>query len=634
MEPIRDQRNIDALRQRLYDRNPGSVSVQSSPLRPQETTAPVAWNIVEEPAKVVDMSPKAVGKRNRFRAYVLFVSVLIFMVTAAFSVAYLYMGGNQISADNISVSLSVPFTIPGGEVLPIQVSLTNQNSVPIESATIILNYPQGTRSIEGSRDIYEERIPVDGVAPGQAFNVPVRVQLSGEENESKEVKASVEYRVAGSNGTFYKEAVPQVVKLSSSPLVMRMSGVDKISSGQEMTITMELKSNASTPQKNLLVTASYPESFVFLEANPEPAFGKNSWVIDEVGPEGTFTITLKGRVEGIEGEVSEIQAKVGTAESGNQFMLASALAQAVSAFTIEQPFTAVSVDVNGDTDGSVIVGPGEVAQVAVNITNTLSESIYDVRVEIQPEGNLASDKNLSVSGGFYDSTTKKIVYEVSGNSELAEIKPGESRSFFFSVLPDQDQSEASFRVSTNIFARRVNEAEAAEAIIGTSKTEVKYSSIANLANQVGRDDGPFADSGPVPPVADTATTYTVTLVASAGVNGMTGAVVTTNLPQYVGWLNATSGDGRVEFNPVSKQIRWAAGDIPARGNKSLQFQISLTPSVTQVGQKPVIVGTQVLRATDRFTGVALRAEGKSLINELSSEFGFVTGNGTVQAKGR
>ncbi len=70
--------------------------------------------------------------------------------------------------------------------------------------------------------------------------------------------------------------------------------------------------------------------------------------------------------------------------------------------------------------------------------------------------------------------------------------------------------------------------------------------------------------------------------------------------------------------------------MSANTRKTLSFQVSLLPSVTQVGRTAVVIGSQELRATDRFTGVSLRARGENLVNELSTELGFVKDNGIVQ----
>jgi hypothetical protein len=514
-----------------------------------------------------------------------------------------------------------------------QVSVSNQNSVPIQAATLIINYPVGTKTNDAdTKDLYEQRISVESIAAGEAINIPLNALLFGEENEEKEVRATIEYRVNGSNGTFFKEAQPVKIKINSSPLVVRVQAVEKASSGQEIEVTLTVQSNTSAVQRNILITANYPNSFGFLRAEPSPSYGQNTWLISEISPEGSQVIKIRGRISGVANEQSELQFLAGTPRSDNQFVMSSTMTQAKTTYTIERPFIDVLVRINGDGDGAAVVEAGKEAAVVIRITNTLEETIYDMRVEVSPKGNLIRDNLLSIQGGFYDSTNKVIRYEVAGMNDLAEVRPGESREFMFLVKPDINQQTAAFDISTNVYARRVREAGASEEMVGTAVAVAKYESRLLLQAQAGRNDGPFTDTGPLPPIANQDTTYTLTFELEAGANDLTAAVMTTSLPQHVTWLDKYEGEGTVEYNPVAKQIRWNVGVMTAKTSRQLQVQVSLLPSVTQVGTNPTLVGSQEVRATDRFTETTVRAVNTLLTNELSREAGHPRGNGKVEAE--
>lgn len=639
MSGIKDQRNIDALRKRLYERSIEPEHAIRHELPSVDVDVSRGWEGVKplRPApmvaeEVVVTEEEVVKKKFSYRIIILLASLGFFVVMAVVSSIYLFFGNNQISVKNVNLTIGSPLSATAGEKLPIQVSVSNQNSIPIESATLILNYPSGTKSAdEQMRDLYEERIPIDTIAAGEAKNIPTNVILFGEENEEKEIRAAIEYRVQGSNGTFFKDAESIKVKINSSPIVIRVDSIEKVSSGQEMEIKLTLQSNAQVVQKNILISATYPQSFEFIKSEPQPVYGQNEWLIDEIAPESTKVVTIRGRVKGLEKETSEMQFSAGTPKSDNQFMMGSVLTKAKTAYVIEQPFMGVVIEINQDTDNKVVIEPDREALVRVRVTNTLSEAVYDMRVEISPKGNLIRDDLLEIQGGFYDSNTKVINWEVSGNSDLAKVSPGETREFSFSVLPDPKQNTAAFDVSTKVFARRVNESNAAEELVGTTLAEAKYSSEISIAAQVGRNDGSFTDTGSVPPVAGKETTYTVTFVAEAGVNDATGAIMTATIPQYVTYLNKYEGDGTVEFNPSSKQLRWLVGNIDSGKSKQLKVQLSLLPSTLQVGRNLYIVGGQELNAVDGFTGAKLRDLYGSLNNELSAEAGFAEGNGIVQS---
>lgn len=652
MSDKKDYEHINDLRKRLYDRNfggahttpraTGHVAVDDvsrgwdvKPVAPPPSPPLPASTMIAptDPFAVPALTivpPLALKKKANYRLFLLLGSLGIFIFIAVLSSIYLFFGQNQISAKNITFAITGPVSVSAGDSVPFELAIANQNSVAIESATLIVNYPAGTKTSDAQRDLYEERVPLALVSPGEAIKIPVQAVLYGEENEEKEIKAAIEYRIKDSNGIYYKEAESIKVKINSSPLAMRIDALEKVSSGQELDITLTIASNTTAPQRNILITANYPNSFTFTQAEPSPSYGKNTWIIEEIKPEEFITIKLRGRVDGVAADMSELSFSAGTPRSDNQFIVSTLLSKVATSYAIERPFIDVQVGVNNDTDGDVVLQAGTEAQIVVQVKNTLSESIYDMKIAVTPQGNLIRDDLIGVGNGQYDSRTKTIVWEIASMADLAEVKPGETRTVLFTVQPDPAQTTGSFSISTNISSRRVGEQSAEESVLGRALAEVKYASTLAVQGQVGYNNGAFGDTGPIPPVVDETTTYTITLAAQAGVNGVTGAVMTTTLPSYVTWLDTVEGPGTVTYNPVSKQLRWEAGLIEASASTQLQFQVAVTPNVTQVGKQLVLVGEQTLRGTDRFSDTALSARAGSISNLLSPEAGFAAGNDVVQ----
>jgi len=237
-----------------------------------------------------------------------------------------------------------------------------------------------------------------------------------------------------------------------------------------------------------------------------------------------------------------------------------------------------------------------------------------------------------VQNGFYDSVKDVIRFDPSGDASLSQINPGATKTFSFTLKPSDKKETPSFSLTANAYARRVQENSATEQLVGTAEGEVKFTSSVGVKRVIARNVAGFVDAGPLPPMADTETTYSVTLEASAGGNDVTGGVLMTSLPQYVAWKNLSSGDGSLVFNPVSKELMWTVGTIVAGTKKTTTFQIGLLPSQNQIGTTPAILGSQRFRATDRFTGDVIRAEAAPASSELGLESGFEERNGLVQPK--
>lgn len=629
-QELQDQEKLDALRQKLYARSSAADAIERHNLSDTPVDVSRDWQVpaneVPEDLVIAGESPK---KRRRYRMWILIGSLLIFIFGVGLSSLYLYLGGNQISSDNIALSVNGPFTIGGGEVMNLQVGITNQNTVSIDSATLIMRYPSGTRSISDTpENLFEERIPINAVAPGEVRNVPIQVAVFGEENQQQEINATIEYRISGSNGMFYKESEPLRFSISSSPLVLRLDSVEKVVSGQTVDLTMTVVSNGSAPLQDVLVSAEYPTGFRFENASPAPVFGDNVWRIDELGPEESIDITITGVVLGLNSESFRINVDAGPARADNPYIVGSILAESGFDFFIERPFIDVVAEIEGQTGDVVVLEEGKASTVSVDITNTLEDAVYDLVVEVVPGGNALSETSINGSSGFYDSNTGTVRWEVSNNNTFAQVRPGESRSLSFSVTPTAPQATASYDLVVNVYARRVAETSAAEQLIGTAAIEAKYASTIFVGSQAGHG-GVFTASGPIPPAVGQTTTYTLTMVAEAGVNDLTDAIVNSALPVYVEWLDKVQGDGDIQYNPVSKQLEWSIGNVLSGQRKEISFQLDFTPSISQVGNAPVLLNPQTLRANDRFTGTRLQASSNPVYTELSTEAGYSEGNGIV-----
>lgn len=635
------------MRRRLYARGQSDIKAERHALRDEPVEVATDWSVPETrpdesgkksdlrsgasaPVADPDTAEEAPPKRRRYRTFVLLGSFLILVFVAALTSVFLYFGGNQISNANIGLTVSGPALVGGGETLPLSVTVANNNSVTIESATLIVKYPPGTRSVgDTPRNLFEERIPISDIAPNEVQSVPLQVAVFGEESDQKEIAATIEYRINNSNGMFYKDADAFEFQISSSPLVMRIDAIEKVASGQTVDITMTAVSNASTPLYDILVTADYPSGFRYEQASPEPVFGQNVWRIDELLPEQRKTITLTGVVGGLTEETFRVNVEAGPANPDNQYLVGSVLSDVYTEFTIERPFIDVDIAIAGDNDGEVVLDQGRDANVQVRINNTLDETVYDMAVEVVPNGNALTETSIISRDGFYDSNLNAVRWEVPNSGSFDQVFPGDSRTLDFTIAPGPTQATAAFDLTVNVYARRVAETSAQETLVGSVSAEGKYSSSLSIGSQAGRNVGRFGDSGPTPPQVGETTTYTLSVVAEAGANDMTDAVIKTSFPIYVEWLDSFDAPGDVTFNTVNKQLEWNAGTIPAGQRKELTFQVAIQPSVSQVGSAPTLMNSQTLRATDRFSGERLQDESPAVTTELSTELGYPAGNGSV-----
>lgn len=571
-------------------------------------------------------------RSHRYRIWITLIGVAFFVASLGIASVLLLFGNNTVGGNNISIDVKGPLTVGGGEDMSLQIAIANQNDVAIESAMLVIEYPKGTQSVqEIGKEIFTDRQQLHNIASGEVVNVPVKVRIFGEENEEKTIHVAVEYRVAGSNATFQKEAAPLTFKVSTSPVVVKTKGVKSISSGQEIELSAEIQSNSPSTLTNLLIKAKYPENFDVVSVEPETSAGRDTWSIKSLKPGEKQTVTVRGVITGDENTVKAFDIIVGVPNERDPFNVVSQLAVVTHEVRIERPFLDVTVSVNGKKDDVVVIDTKGSALVEIGFKNTLESALYNGVVKVVLEGNALSEMEVQVPDGYYDSKENTITWDSVVMGALKDLSPGETGRVAFTLVPRKDIRETpEMKLVVSFEAERVFEDAASERVKGTASRTVKVETIAELGSSLLYSDGPFVNAGPIPPVAEETTQYTYLFSVTNGTNPISGAEVTAVLPPFVTWLDLVSEGDRVSYNGTTRTIKWTIGDIAANGYEEVWAQVSFTPSLSQVNTTPTILQTQRFKATDNFTGTTLRDEAAALTTELFNDPDPMTHDGRVR----
>lgn len=587
----------------------------------------------QEVSKIDLSMPAKKNRRTYIRTRLFGAAALFFAIAAVLSGVFYFFGQNTISGNNISIDIEGPFVLGGGEEIDLQIAVSNQNAVSIEAATLIIEYPEGTQSAtEPGKDLFRERKSLEAINPGEVLNLPVKAVVFGEENEEKTISVSVEYRVRGSNATFFKEAEPLRFKISSSPVTISVNTFDQISSGQEVELTVTVASNSPTPLNDILVEAEYPFGFDFTESSIAPVSGQNVWSIDTLEPEGEQEFTVKGILVGDEAGERVFDFRVGVSNERDAFSLASVFSVARAELFIEEAFLGLDVRINSSGQETVAVEREEGVRGTVSLTNSLSSTIYDAEITVRMSGNALDEERVRPQRGFYDSNTNTITWTSADISELREIAPGETVEYSFNLEPIDDTVRTpQIELSLTASGKRVAEDRVPEALTDSVSRTIKFASLVDLFSAAVYSTGPFTNTGPVQPVAEEVTQYTFLFEVINGSNDITDAVMTATLPSYVTWLDLTSTDDDFTYNASTRELTWAIGDLDARSTTESAVQISVLPSQSQIGSIPTILSRQQLRATDRFTGTVVRDDASALSTRLPQDPDEDGHKGTVLA---
>ncbi len=245
-----------------------------------------------------------------------------------------------------------------------------------------------------------------------------------------------------------------------------------------------------------------------------------------------------------------------------------------------------------------------------------------------------------MTGGYYDSRTDTIIWEAGRTTGLDAIAPGETNrvGFTFSTtraVPGQATLGPIVTAAVTAQGARVDESGVSQSVSTGVSRSVKIVSNLSLSSRILRSQGPFANTGPIPPKVDEETTYTIVWTVTNTSNSISNAQVTATLPPYVTWAGEISPEGsNITYNPVGGQITWLAGTVPQNadvgsGAKQVAFKVILRPSLTQEGSAPEVVSQSIITGTDTFAGSTLRNSAPALSTRTTTDLMWQEGQGNV-----
>jgi uncharacterized repeat protein (TIGR01451 family) len=610
--------SLERSREALY--SPNTRSGARRPLPPSESRRlPHAWE--EKPLpKVANRG----ARRIRFASVFFGLSVAFFLVTLGVAGYFFYFGGNSVSTDKVAVDIQGPTTIAGGDTVPLTITITNTNPVAIENATVEVDFPDGTRSATDIAKAYPRYVEDLGtLAPGTSVTRSIKAIIFGGAGQTVALPVSLSYGTSGSNAIFEKKST-YAIAISSTPLSLSVDALTEVVSGAPITFTLSVRSNATVSLDNVVLVPTLPFGFSVISSSVPMSGG--SIPIGTLAPGANKTVTLSGMLVGQDSENRIFHFTVGTAKSTKDQTLGVAYMTQDAGVSIAAPFIAISLALNGSTGTNLVLTPASSQSVTLTYTNTLPTTVTDVTITVAVSGTAVDYDSLHAENGFYNSSDHTIVFSKDDEPALASLPPGASGvgSFTFSTVSAGGQAP-SVTFSTSVSGTRIGQANVPEAVHAVMTATAKVATAVALSAATARTSGALGASGPVPPVADQPTTYTIVWdVANAG-SAIAGGTVTATLPTYVTYTGKTLGTGSFAYDSASRTVTWNVGDLAQNGRAEGVFQVSITPSTSQRGSAPALTSQASFSGYDRYAGVSISASALPPTTDMGS-----AGSGIVQ----
>ncbi|OHB14845.1 MAG: hypothetical protein A2431_03175 [Candidatus Zambryskibacteria bacterium RIFOXYC1_FULL_39_10] len=585
-----------------------------------------------------NVSRMAINKHSFVKKVFVF-SVLFFVLASAIA-AFVFFGGmNIVSSKNVDIKVVGPVSIGGGQEVSLDINVINNNNTNLESVSLLIEYPEGTRNITDlSKEISNERFTLGQIKSGDDYNQNIKVVFFGEKESVKEVKISLEYRVENSSALFYKEKVYEV-SISSAPVVVTATYPKEVNSNQEMTFNVEVASNSKDVINDFLVKVEYPFGFVYKSVTPDAFYENNVWKFSNLKPGEKKNISIKGNIIGQDNEEKVFRINVGTANENDERAIAVPFSELVESILVKKSFIGLEIFIDG-REGNYVGQGGSPVNTNFVVRNNLPSRLFNITVEASLKGGAFSQASVAPNNnGFFQSFNNTILWDKRSVSNLSDMDPGAREEFSFRLTPLQYSNIAKglkpeVEMVIKVSAERILESGSAEQVSATETRKIVLASNVSLSSTAVRSIGDIENSGPVPPRVNVPTTYTVVWGVSNSFNQASNVEVRATLPPYVKWTNLKSPQSEIfSYNSSTNEVIWNVGsilpDIGSGSTKKIYFQLEFLPSSSQIGQAPILLGETSLSGIDKVTGLKLNAKAEAVTTTYSNDPSFKGGDDRV-----
>ncbi len=622
--------HIEELQQRLYTRDPDKAPKRTfGILRPIRQNVESKWGETELPE---EKRKRALATKG-YKRFLVF-AILFFLIALGLAAFSFFRGAVTLSSKNVDLNILGNSFTAGGEELPVQIEISNRNSADLTNATLTLEYPKG--AVDGAgNEVTRLTEELGTIGSGKTVSVGFSAILYGEQGTSRTLTARLSYQLDGATASFEKQGTFAVL-ISTSPIALTVHGPSVVAAEQPFTMAIRSLFSGDEPPAHTMVRVEYPPGYTFLSADPAPTMGDNVWSLGQLEKGVEHIISLRGRVSGLTGDEKAFRIYLGTPTSDTDNRLAVSYNSVLHALTIEQPFIAADIAVEGSAgDGSVVSLPiGSKVSGTITWQNMTGVPITLPTFTLALEGDDIDAGSLQAQSGYRDELLRTLTWTAVSDAALSTIDPGESGVLPFSFSAKNVLSRKDMKLALSVKGTVANGQNEIKSITNLDELLVRFASRIQFASQSFYSIGPFQNTGPYPPKVNQETSYTLTWTVRPGENPQTGIIATAMLPAGITWAGAISPQNEsLTYNQDSREIRWNIGSLPAATevplSRSVSFQVRARPTEAQAGGEVTLLSETALSATDASAGVPLSGTRPELTTELSTDPIYNYGDGQV-----
>ncbi len=615
------------------DKNPNFIEKSETELYGISKPAPTVENHplrgtsfkMRSPMPKTSIGDLKVSKsRYSFAKKFFILSIIILFFAAVYTTYRLFFSESRENFVSRHIDIAIktaPFT-RGGEELPVVITVTNRNNVSLTNVHAEIEYPRG--SIAESRDDFERQtIELGDIPSGAESSKTISVILYGEQGSKKDINVTIDYSLPDSSLTYTKSSLSSLT-ISSSPVIVEVDAPKDIAPGQLYTLRARITQNTKTLPPGSLLHVAYPRDFTPESVSREVTYGVSTWVLN-TEKEGDYEdLVITGRFGSQEGDERSFRFTVGVPLPDDQTSIKTSYVSKAHVLSIARPLLDAYILLGSENAKTIAVAPDSYVQGTLVYRNRYSSAVIDPVFRVKISGSALDEFSILPVDGFYDSVKKEIFWDKNTREGLNIIQPNtEGRlTFSFRVLPRtidgpkvvRDPSvELSLSFSgipddTSLLVQNLENIESANVLVTTEPTI---------------DATVIHASGPIPPVVANESIYQITLSVENTHNEITGARYTAKLPFYVRWVGKVTREERIAYNPDTREVIWNMGNVAAGAGNTTQarigeFQVAITPSLSQIQSSPELLQTLRFTGTDLFSNKDVKSQHGNLNTRIDN----------------
>jgi len=532
----------------------------------------------------------------------LIILILIFSILGVW-----YYQKNIYSKEILKLEILGPTETELAQEIEYIVKYKNNGNIRLEEAKLIFEYPKNSVVIteEGESSSLRQEKELEDIYPGEEKTVHFKARLLGKENEPKIAKAWLSYQPKNLRAR-YESATTFTTSIKSIPLTFEFDLPSKIDSDKENIFRLNYFSNLNFPLSNLRIKVEYPAGFEFIESQPK-ALANNEWEIPLLNRTEGGRIGISGILSGEVGETKIFRANLGIWQEG-EFILLKEIARGVE---IARPSIFISLKINDSPQ--YIANPGEYLHYEIFFKNTSEKVLENLFLVVQLEKELFNFETLQAGSGQAQKESGSIIWD---HTVVPQLR----------FLPGMEEGKVEFWIKLKTDLPQ-NPLIRTKISLGSVREEFSNKITTKLAIfQKGYfNQGPFKNSGPLPPQVGQTTTYTISWQVKNSYSDVRNLKVKAVLPSQVKLTGELlPKETRFTFDQVSREIVWEIGDLPAGGmSPEIFFQLSLTPDSSQKGKSAELIA--LARAIGEDVFAVKEVEGMAeAVNTTLSDDPFIT----------